>query len=471
MPQKARKNALLTKPLKILRDTFARQGNIGFTDLGKLSKWLVEQRRAIQPDEAFWRKLFLDDRFLFRAQIADEVAGLGCAAVLKKFAEKTGPDRTDYILFVDSLPDPVRFFIRSLDYKEVSAYFVDRKSVAFVSSASAGVWALCMEEADDLAPSFHPVDEAGVFDAVMYAWNSWRSVHEWEPSHLCVWMAMAMDELSTKAEILFDESVAVSQDGKRIQAADVVVAYSFEGRKFSFALHQQIEFRDRKILLGRLHALNAKPTFRKKTDDERLQDALKPRNVRKLVSELQAQRCAQGLLAIGAKRILFTPAETIPPAEKVEPPKPEYPRSDKPERPPSEFDGMRPEDADLDGIAPNPFRDTAGDGLIGPAFDGVDEFDGTIAPLEDRLNAFSPQIEPDLNAPVHYGPQPVENVDCTDPAQKPPQRIETPEPSNPDAPKADEIPVAKPITDLDNDIRPCKDGPPFRPPFNKNFKW
>lgn len=384
MPHKAKRNVLLTKPIKVLRDTFVRHGDLGFVSLGKLSKWLNEQRRALSPDEPFWRKLYHDERFGLRAQIADEVAGLGYGAVLKKFAEKTGPDHTDYEIFVGSLPDPVRFFIRSLDFKEVSAYFVDTGSVAFVSFASPGVWALCVEEADDLAPSFHSVDEAGVFDAVLYAWDSWRSVHEWEPSHLCVWLDSAIEEMRIKAGAMFDEAVAVSQDGKRILAADYVIAYEVgPRRKLTLRDFDRTTFLPQKLALGRVHQVKRNWPRGKKTPETLIADALKPRVVSKILADAQAHGCMQALLTIGEQRILFTPEASLPKGESAPPPEPQYPRTEDAPDPSSDHEGP----VKIDGVIPPSFEEQPG-GVIGPEFVEGDSFD--------------------MNTPVYYGPQPVD---------------------------------------------------------------
>lgn len=314
------KNAFLTKPIEVLRDTFVNQGDFGFVDLEKLAKWLDEQRKAEVPDVLYWKKLFHDTRFGLCQKIIDRISAYGCGELVSRVGRIADHDsKADYEEFLAELPDPAKFFISSLDRKKVVPYWVSETSVIYLSYDHKQAWVVDQDPEDDL-PCFKKVEVCDLLNAALCGWSAFSAKHSSEPSLLCSWMAEALERLRGQAEAMFDIAVAVSQNGRHILNADYVIAYEVGPRhKITARSLEPSAILPRKLVLGSVRRIKQDSPRGNKKSQEIVLSVLKSRVLSKIVTEAQAHGCGQVLLTIGSLCILFTPEATIPKAESVQP--------------------------------------------------------------------------------------------------------------------------------------------------------
>lgn len=320
------KNAFLTKPINVLRDTFVSQGNLGFVELDKLAKWLDEQRKAEVPEVVYWKKLFRDARFGLR-QTIDRISPRGYGELVNRVGRIADHgSKAPYEKFLVDLSDPAKFFVSSLDRGKVVPYWITETSVAYVSTeVHDQAWVVEQDSEDDL-PSFREIEACDIFDAALSRWNAWGAKQFSDPSPLCSWMAEALEGLCERAGTMFDEAVAVSQNGRHILMADHVVAYEV-GLRHKIIARSLVPsaILPRKLVLGRVHQMKQGAPRGGTTEEKVFGTALKPRVLSKVVTEAAAHGCTQALLTIGYLRILFTPEATIPKAESASSPSPDLP--------------------------------------------------------------------------------------------------------------------------------------------------
>ncbi len=408
------KSALLKTPNKVLRDTFMLQGNLVWIDLSKLRKWHDEQCSADTPDVPMWRRYYDATRTGLREEFESYVKEMGMGSLFHDLAKSLDHSEVKSLYAHDA--GIASFLVKIMDWGVVKAYFVDDERIAFVlkDGNTVEVRIVYDRNQERCGELCHP-DCVDLFDAALNNWVDWREENGPTRHPLCHVMAKAIALLSEEAGRVFDQAVAVSRDGRRILEADEVVSYEFGSKKaLGIALHTGAEFQNRKILLGKTHIVRLKP--RKKSDQERIRGLLNSKTIEKYVFQSEVHGCRQCVIEVGETRIFITPQDTVPSQVDEKPAEPLFPRKRESVRPANYESTLDPENAILDGIAPNPFQDDmAGGGLIGPPYEeGGDRFD--------------------MDAPVF---QTAEHVDCTDPAQKPPQRIESEIVPNPDAPKAE----------------------------------
>jgi hypothetical protein len=296
------------------REIYVREGWVGTYDLGWLMAWHDDKQKSDKPEEPLWRKLFCASDFGLRQQIREEMDHHGPAGVtLDDITSSCPADSTQVAFFLKGLSGPIKWFANQLDWASVKVIPIESSRLALVGVKPPHESCVLHLDDEEATVEFSELSENDLFDAALNAWEDRAPEREQARRWLCGRLWAAIMVLHDQAGVAFDTSVAVSDDGKRILAADYVVVYRYDGTLIhSFRAFQGVSFLLHKIRLGQPHVIRRPAPKRQQTEEQVMQSVLKPGEVKKIVRETLKLKRTQTLLQIGKLRVLFIEASQIP---------------------------------------------------------------------------------------------------------------------------------------------------------------
>lgn len=294
------------------REIYVRRGWVDAYNIGQLIEWLDGQQHNEKPDEPMWRKLLSDQNFGLRRRIDEDVRVRGPGIVITEVAEPCLPRSDNVLEFIRALGQPERWLAHHLDSGIKTVPIGSSRLVLASVSLDPSACTIHHEEGDDEAYILG-LSGSDVFDAAMDSWSRGSPLRDQARLFLCRHAGWAILDMRNRAEVAFDTSVAVSDDGQRVLAADYVVVYGYDAkRQLTFRSFQSVAFLLHKIRLGQPHVIRRPAPKRQQTEEQIMQSVLKPREVKKVVQETLKFKRTQCLLQIGGIRTLFIDKSQIP---------------------------------------------------------------------------------------------------------------------------------------------------------------